>query len=38
MGEPTFEELEGLYLTFSNQKTGLDLKMDASLCMKGVMR
>lgn len=26
MGGPAFEELEGLYLTFSNQKLGLGLK------------
>lgn len=26
MGDPSFEELEGLYLTFSSQKLGLGLK------------
>lgn len=44
MGDPAFEELEGLYLTFSNQKTGQGLKCELifvyeRLCnVKNVMR
>lgn len=34
MVDPTFEELEGLYLTFSNQKTGQGLK-DGHIFMHG---